>query len=153
MASAAEDRSVKLYHVRSRTAAPPLPDQTAPVRWLAFAADGKTLVLGDGGRSVQLWDIPNRKLRATLQVASPVRCLTFSPDSKTLATGHADWTVVLWDGVTGQERSSLPGHTSPIHAVSFTRDNKTLISVDENGDVRDVGSGPRPLAGRASDGF
>jgi len=42
----------------------------------------------------------------------------------------------LWDALTGQERGTLRGHTSPLFALSFTADRQALISVDAEGAVR-----------------
>jgi hypothetical protein len=68
---------------------------------LAFAADVQKV------RSVMLWDVPSRQVRAVLQGQHGP--LAFSPDGRTLATvmSCADPHVKLWDVMTGRERCKL----------------------------------------------
>src|SRR5215467_13563181 len=53
---------------------------------LAFSPDGRTLAALDAKGAIRLWDIANRKERATLRDAKePFLRLAFSPDGKTIA--------------------------------------------------------------------
>jgi WD40 repeat protein len=65
---------------------------------LAFTPDGKTLVAGNGGKRVYLWDTATGKERQSF-VAHPGRvlCVSVSPDGKTLATSSEDTTALLWE--------------------------------------------------------
>ena len=71
---------------------------TAPVvsgvrRSIAFAPDSQSLAVGD--ENVQLWSVPDLKLRRTIKAPGPI---AFSPDGKTLASGGANGApeVLLW---------------------------------------------------------
>src|SRR5262249_32627363 len=69
-------------------------------------------------------------------------------DGLTLASGSFDKSVRLWDVKTGQARTILQGHTSPVNSVVFSPDGLTVAS---------GGSGPTravlpatPVGGRGS---
>jgi WD40 repeat protein len=57
-----------------------------------------------------------------------VQALAVSPDGKTLASGGEDQTIKLWDVATGQLRTTLRGHTVPIHGLSFSPRGDLLAS-------------------------
>src|SRR5262249_60647748 len=64
-----------------------------PVISLAFSPDGKTLVLGNSGGTIRLWDLQTGKVRATLTGhTSPVWSVAYSPDGKSLASGSGPTT-------------------------------------------------------------
>jgi WD40 repeat protein len=94
----------------------------------AISPDGNTLAVGGAGERVGLWDIPGRRLRATLnEHPKEIRCLAFSPDGGTLAVGCYRQ-VRLWDVKTARERVTLKGHTTHVERVQFSPDGKTLFT-------------------------
>ena len=66
---------------------------------LAFSPDGKTLAIGSGEGSIQVWTLdPNHKIQTIFTGhQGSIHVLMFSPDGKTLASGSADGTILLWD--------------------------------------------------------
>src|SRR5580693_6036199 len=58
---------------------------------LAFSPDGKTLVVGSFFKTVTLWDVANRKVKATLEGhTGPVTAVAVSPDGKLIASASWD---------------------------------------------------------------
>ncbi len=53
----------------------------------------------------------------------------------TLATGSAHNRVWLWNVPSGQEISTLTGHTDPINSVVYSPDGKTLASAGYDGTI------------------
>src|SRR5262249_21397728 len=90
---------------------------------LCFAPDGKTLVTVDIDALARVWDVEQRRLRATLRGHQElVAAVAFSADGRILATGSRDRTIVLWDTQTWQPQATLQGHTGAIHCVAFSPD-------------------------------
>src|SRR5581483_8681858 len=90
----------------------------AYVHGLAFGADSNTLAAA-GRNQVQLWDVKNAKVTATLPTPADVISLAFSPDGKTLAGGSN--TALLWD-VASQKMTQLPAGPHIIYGIGFSPD-------------------------------
>ena len=113
---------------------------------VAFTPDGKTLA--GAGRSIGLYDLESKKIRATLQEQQKIiRAFTLSSDGKTLATtvGLEAREVALWDVAAGEfkGRLSLVKALDKPRAAAFSPDGKTLVVVGESPSVFffDVASG------------
>lgn len=108
---------------------------------VAWAPDGKTLAsLSNLKGEVKLWDVVERKERATLRSdLGDGYGLAFTPDGKVLLAGHykedvkigPTGAIALWDMATGQ-RKGLLQHTPPRGVASFTLspDGKTLAAAE-----------------------
>ncbi|MFM7369998.1 MAG: WD40 repeat domain-containing protein, partial [Sphaerospermopsis kisseleviana] len=78
-----------------------------------------------------------------------VTSLAFSPDGKTLVSGNRDCiechptikpnikpNIKLWDVATGEEISSIAGHTNTVTSLVFSADGKTLVSSGEDNKIK-----------------
>src|SRR5262249_37198246 len=106
LASASEDKMVKLWDVPSRTLRRTLQGNKGLVAAVAFSPDGKLLATGgtmiDNGNHVSeviLWDAKSGERKQTLH-NQPVYVgkLAFSPDGKTLAIGSGKGGDLRKDG-------------------------------------------------------
>lgn len=117
------------------------------VRWIAFSANGATLVSGsrDNGL-VKIWDAKTGALRQTLKAegklgesgSGTMTLCALSPDGKLLATVgvtenavgtatvRAGDQLTVWDTVTGKPRWQLAN--SNVHALTFSPDGTTLAA-------------------------
>ena len=72
-----------------------------------------------------------------------VTSVAFSPDGKRIVSGSADQTVKVWDAATGQEPSTLKGHTGAVTSVAFSPDGKRIAIGERGPDGEGVGRGAR----------
>jgi WD40 repeat protein len=137
LASASDDRTVRLWDVRTGQHKASLSGHTNVVSAVAFSPDGLTLASGSIDQTVRLWEVKTGQHKTSLKGhTGGIAALAFSPDGLTLATASGDKTVRLWDTRTGQTRVTLTGHTQTVRSVAFSPDGQTLASASFDKTVR-----------------
>src|SRR5205807_2640991 len=102
---------------------------SASMECLAFSPDGKTVAVGTGNGSIQLWDVVARRQLTRLSGhRHSVNSVAFSPDGKVLVSGSADRTVRRWDVGTSNELGTFFGHERAVMAVAFSPDGRLVAS-------------------------
>jgi len=112
----------------------------------AISPDSQTLATS-GGVGICLWDLTDGRQRqrfnpqvgdVNANAAVPVsQCLAFSPDGLLGASaGLSAGSVLLWDPKTGQPAGQFTTLTTPLRAMTFTRDGKTLVTGSMDGSIR-----------------
>jgi WD40 repeat protein len=144
VASASEDKTVKLWDAGTGTEQHTLRGHSELVSAVVFSPDGKTVASASSDKTVKLWDAGTGTEQHTLRGHSKwVRRVVFSPDGKTVASASGDNTVKLWDAGTGTEQHTLRGHSVWVIAVVFSPDGKTVASASGDKTVKlwDAGTG------------
>ena len=137
LASASEDRTIRLWDVTTGTHKHKLTGHNSYIYSIAFSPDGTILASGSGNGKIRIWDATTGQYRVTLEGhQSYVNSLAFSSDGKTLVSGSADQTIRLWDASTLQYRVTLEGHTDSINSVAFSPDGTTLASGSNDRTIR-----------------
>ncbi len=122
LASASDDKTIRLWDLPTGKAGPVLRGHSQFVRSVAFHPhDRSQLVSGSRDRTLKLWHLPTPTEIQTLSGhQNAVNAVGYAPDGQTIASGSADKTVKLWDAQTGELIASLQGHSLGVSAIAFS---------------------------------
>ncbi|NXF52588.1 POC1B protein, partial [Oceanites oceanicus] len=98
LASASQDRTVRLWIPCIHGESSVLKGHTASVRSVSFSHDGHCLVSASNDKSIKIWSVRRQRLLFSLfQHTHWVRCAKFSPDGRLIASCSEDKSVKIWD--------------------------------------------------------
>ncbi len=157
--------SVKVWDMATGRLLRTLPGAEEAAYSMALSPDGRCLAVGNGDRTIRLWNTADWTERRTLgSHGTPVMGLAFRADGAQLAAacGQLMWEgsegeVKIWDVATGEEVRSLRGHVGGAFTVAFAPDGLRIASggaEDALVKVWDVQTGRETLSLRGhSDGL
>jgi serine/threonine protein kinase/WD40 repeat protein len=134
-----------------------LPGRPGPTYPMAFAPDGRRLVVAhEGAKAVSVFDITagGTLLRQLPIGSSDEQVVTWHPDGNRVAVSDSDNNIQIWDVGTGTKQATLAGHVQRVTRLAFHPAGALLVSTSWDGTVRlwDAATGrmvmqiPRPLA-------
>jgi WD40 repeat protein len=135
LASASDDRTVRLWDVATRTPlGGPLTGHEKDVTSLAFSPDGKTLATGSRDKTVRVWDVAARAPigKPLTEHEDPVRAVAFSSDGRLLATADVG-SLLLRNASTRKPIGGPLEQRGTFDSIAFSPDGRTLA-----GDAYDV---------------
>ncbi|MDE0316188.1 MAG: sigma-70 family RNA polymerase sigma factor [Candidatus Poribacteria bacterium] len=101
-----------------------------PIQQFAFSSDSSLIAVGSTKR---IRMIGRAKIPHFKEIAKGDKSFShtsiFSPDNTILIVGFWGGNIELWDVNTGEILTTLNGHSVSVQNLSFSPDNKTLISV------------------------
>ncbi len=141
LASASDDKTIRLWDLTRGHAILTLVGHEAEVTSLAFSADGQTLLSGSRDLTVRLWNIGTRTPYALIILTGPsnvVLDVAFSPDGRYIAASSGEHIVRLWDRAIVQEwqLSTLAASQRRMRRVAFSPDGRFLVSGDDGGTIK-----------------
>jgi WD40 repeat protein/tRNA A-37 threonylcarbamoyl transferase component Bud32 len=140
-----EDRTARVWDVRSGQQLLALQGRTGPYPRVTFSPDGLHLATVSADGTAQVWDAQGgRELFPLAGHVGGVASVVFSPDGQHLATtGRSDRTAKVRDARTGEELRSFKPHTGLVSSVGFSPDGRPLAAVNAGGTwkVWDVSTG------------
>ncbi|WP_009633668.1 serine/threonine-protein kinase [Synechocystis sp. PCC 7509] len=129
LASGSQDRTIKVWNVRTGQLQRTLLGHKDTVRSLAMSAEGRTLASGSGDTTIKLWDLSQGKLIGTFSGhSSPVWSVDFAPDGKTLISASEDGSINIWNLRTGATKTIESAHNSRIFSIAVSPDNQTFAT-------------------------
>jgi WD40 repeat protein/serine/threonine protein kinase len=99
-----------------------------PGEAVAFSPDGKLLATGDFTGKVEVRNRESGEVLHAIEVGKEVHTVAFAPSGEQLAVGGSDPLVHLFEVKSGDEISTLKGHTDAVLSVAYSRDGELLIS-------------------------
>ena len=145
LASASDDKTVKIWDVDTRKCILSLEEHQELVRAVDLSADCRWVVSGSNDKTVRLCEIETGRCLAPLgrqedAHADWVRAVAFHPDfpdRKIIASASYDRTIKLWDvSQVPAICTTLSGHNGAVVSVAFSPDGQTLASGSEDDTIR-----------------
>jgi WD40 repeat protein len=149
LATASEDKTVKLWKVGSGQMVTTLKGHSDIINDVDWSADGN-LLASAASDGVIIWEVPSGRIVHRLVETYPVQVnsVAFDPDGTSLASADEDGTVAIWDVTSGQMKTSFTPHGGrAVTDVAFSPDGKRLAtaSLDKKVKIWEVSSGERKL--------
>ncbi|MEH2422843.1 MAG: serine/threonine-protein kinase [Nostoc sp.] len=137
LASASDDKSVKLWDLNTQKVLASLSGHSQAVKSVAFSLDGKILATASDDKTIKLWQVETlEEICTLLGHLHAVKSVAFSPDGQILASGSSDKTVKLWDVNTRTEIDTITGHKLQVNSVAFSPQGQLLASASYDRTIR-----------------
>uniref|UniRef100_A0A0G4GWN5 Uncharacterized protein n=1 Tax=Chromera velia CCMP2878 TaxID=1169474 RepID=A0A0G4GWN5_9ALVE len=146
LATASDDRSVRLWDVGFGREVKTLEGHKDLVSCVTFSPDGKMVGTGSWDTTARVWDVESGgEVRKFVRHGDGgyVNAFAFSPDGKIAATDCRDNTIRLWEVETVKEMQQLAGHTQSVRCIAFSPNGKMLATCSKDQTIRlwDVAAG------------
>ena len=139
LATAGDDKTVRLWNVKDGNVKQVLKGHTAKVNSVIFTPDGKQVISADGVGEIRFWEAnTGRQLAVIQKEKTGIERLAISPDGKMLASGGWSKRIELWSLPDRKHVGTLTGHDERVLALAFSPDGKKLVSGDAGKEKPDV---------------
>nr|XP_009672865.1 PREDICTED: POC1 centriolar protein homolog B isoform X3 [Struthio camelus australis] len=137
VASASQDRTVRLWIPCIHGESSVLKGHTAPVRSVSFSQDGHFLVSASNDKSIKIWSVHRQRLFFSIsQHTHWVRCAKFSPDGRIIASCSEDKTIKIWDTRNKTCVDSFVDYGGFANFVDFNPSGTCIASAGSNHTVK-----------------
>jgi WD40 repeat protein len=127
VASAGDDRSIRIWDVAAKQLLHTLSGHENTVEALAFAPNDDKLVSGSADGTLRFWTLDGSAI-STLEIPSRIKALAISPDGNLAATGGSDGAVRIWNVALRRELCTASAHKNTVYCVAFHPTDDLLAS-------------------------
>lgn len=136
LASASEDKTVRIWDLASGRVRTVLFGHLGPVTGLAWSSDNAALASSSEDGTIRLWDVKRSKCTRVLrQFGTRVLGVAWASHRPIIASCGEDRTIVIWNSITGHQEAILESHTKAVQTVTFSADASMIASASRDGQV------------------
>ncbi len=140
LASASNDKTIKVWRVGTGTSLQTFFGHNKAVMSVSFSPDGSLLASGSKDNTIKLWDMSTSfssgEVLFTLKGhEEAVNLVKFSPNSQIVASASIDKTIKLWDVNTGKLLHTLKGDEGKVTLIAFSPNGRLLASVADKENI------------------
>ncbi|KAE9566112.1 Vegetative incompatibility protein [Colletotrichum fructicola] len=137
VASASNDKTVRIWHADTGECMQELKGHSRPVSSVAFSHNSTLVASASKDKTVRIWHTDTGECMQELKGHSSwVNLVAFSHDSTLVASASSDKTVRIWHADTGECMQKLKGHSSPVNSVAFSHNSTLVASASYDDTVR-----------------
>ncbi|KAJ5980358.1 hypothetical protein N7481_007656 [Penicillium waksmanii] len=137
LASASNDKTVRIWDPATGQCASTLEGHTGPVSSIAWSPNGSRLASASGDSTVRIWSPVTSQSISTLEGHTDlIHSIAWSPDGSRLASASHDNTVRTWELITGNYVLTLEGHNKWVSSIAWSPDGSRLASASGDKTVR-----------------
>ncbi|MEH1808403.1 nSTAND1 domain-containing NTPase [Nostoc sp.] len=155
LASASNDKTIKIWNVSSGQLIKTLTGHSDSVSSVVYSPNGQQLASASNDKTIKIWNVSSGQLIKTLTGHSDsVNSVAFNPNGQQLASASNDKTIKIWDISSGQLIKTLTGHSDSVSSVVYSPNGQKLASASADKTIKiwDVSSGKflKSLTGHSS---
>ena len=126
--SASDDKSIKMWDVKTGVDINTFNAHTAPVKCIELSEDGKMLVSGDMEGKLLVWNAKTGEVKLTINAhEGSVNTVKFTKDQQYLVSGGDDNMLKVWN-LQGDTLKTIKGFKASIQSIGISPDGTRIIS-------------------------
>lgn len=126
--SASEDKSIKMWDVKTGVDINTFNAHTSPVRCMELSDNGKLLISGDVEGNILIWDAYTGQVKMTIAAhEGSVNTVKFTKDQQYIVSGGDDKQLKVWN-LKGDTLKTIKGFNASIQSLGISPDGTRVIS-------------------------